>query len=86
MLIFQQTEKLSSSAQNKSVSDNAQIVHEVTNCPNKANSYHECVRYCSQRWGLKQFNPSPVMCQKRAKVLKKYPMPPHWLEVADPET
>ena len=66
---------------------NSQLIHDCIDCPNKENKYHECVdEYCKRRYGLKPFQPDSTMCEKKMKVLKKYPLPVHWLEVGDPGT
>jgi polyglutamine-binding protein 1 len=63
-----------------------QYVNEIPACPNRVNPYHTCVKYCRNRWGLKKFNPDSDMQRKRERMLRKYPLPEGWKEVADPET
>lgn len=59
---------------------------EVLACPNKWNPHHQCVDYCRQRWGVRTFQPDPNMLRRRDRMLRKYPLPDNWQEVADPET
>ncbi|XP_076448612.1 polyglutamine-binding protein 1-like [Babylonia areolata] len=66
--------------------DDTDYVHEVINCPNKANPFHTCVKFCKNRWGMKSFSPESDMLRKRDRMLRKYPLPDGWKEVADPET
>lgn len=61
-------------------------MREVIACPNKTNPYHTCSDYCKNRYGMKKWNPDPDMIRKRDRMLRKYPLPPDWQEVADPET
>jgi hypothetical protein len=63
-----------------------ELIHEVILCPNRFNPYHSCVDYCRQRWGCKRFKPDPAMASRRERLLRRYPLPPGWLEVGDPET
>nr|XP_011411938.1 polyglutamine-binding protein 1 [Crassostrea gigas] len=62
------------------------LVHEVSACPNRFNRYHTCVEYCLKRWGSQKFEPPPTMLKKRDRMLKRYPLPEGWEEVADPLT
>lgn len=68
------------------VEDDEQHIYEVTACPNRSNPYHVCVKYCKNRWGLKLFTPDTVMLSRRDRMLRKYPLPDGWKEVADPDT
>lgn len=68
------------------VQEEDSTVHEVPACPNRSNPYHECSDYCKERWGVKKWNPSEDMIRKRDRMLRKYPLPPEWQEIADPET
>ncbi|KAL4226449.1 Polyglutamine-binding protein 1 [Mactra antiquata] len=61
-------------------------LREVPACPNRWNPYHDCTDYCRQRWGIKTWNPSDTMIRKRDRMLRKYPLPPEWQEIPDPET
>ena len=62
------------------------IIIQVIACPNKKNPYHQCTDYCKNRYGMKKWNPLPDMIRKRDRMLRKYPLPPDWQEVPDPET
>ncbi|XP_045166157.1 polyglutamine-binding protein 1-like [Mercenaria mercenaria] len=66
--------------------DEEDSLREVPACPNRSNPYHECSDYCKQRWGMKVWNPTEDMIRKRDRMLRKYPLPPEWQEIADPET
>lgn len=66
--------------------ENKPLFHEVLACPNKSNRFHECLDYCRQRWGLKSFEPDSNMIKRRDRMLKNYPLPEGWEEVADPGT
>lgn len=66
--------------------EEAHYVHEVTACPNRTNPYHVCVKYCKTRWGMKKFSPDQDMLKRRERMLRKYPLPEGWIEVADPDT
>jgi hypothetical protein len=35
---------------------------------------------------MKVWNPTEDMIRKRDRMLRKYPLPPEWQEIADPET
>ncbi|XP_048742628.1 polyglutamine-binding protein 1-like [Ostrea edulis] len=62
------------------------LVFEVSACPNRYNKYHTCVEYCMKRWGSQRFEPAPTMIRKRDRMLRRYPLPEGWEEVADPQT
>ena len=66
--------------------DDTEYIHEVTACPNRSNPYHTCVKYCRNRWGIQTFSPDKDMLKRRDRMLKKYPLPDGWKEVADPDT
>ena len=51
--------------------------------PNRSNPYHECTKYCFEKFGIKKFQPNPVMEKRRIRMLKIYPLPPNWIEVPD---
>lgn len=55
-------------------------------CPNKWNIFHECSDFCYNHWadGIKE--PSAENERKRLKMMKKYPLPPHWEEMYDKGT
>ena len=61
-------------------------IHEVFACPNRSNPYHICVQYCKKQYGLKAFSPVGSMLSRRERMLRKYPLPEGWNEVADPNT
>ncbi|KAK6176244.1 hypothetical protein SNE40_014562 [Patella caerulea] len=63
---------------------NEPIITEVINCPFKINPYHECTDYCKNTYGLKPFEPESKMLKLRERMLRKYPLPDNWREVADP--
>ena len=67
-------------------SDSGIDVEEVANCPNLSNPYHECNDFCKKKFGLKQFQPNPVMERRRLRMLKIYPLPAGWKEVPDIQT
>ncbi|XP_061187428.1 polyglutamine-binding protein 1-like [Saccostrea echinata] len=62
------------------------LVYDVSACPNRYNKYHTCVEYCKKRWGIQKFEPAPSMIKKRDRMLRRYPLPGGWEEVADPLT
>ncbi|XP_074645531.1 polyglutamine-binding protein 1-like [Tubulanus polymorphus] len=62
------------------------LLYEVRACPNRTNPYHECADYCMKTYGLKAFNADKDMTRKKNRMLSKYPLPPGWEEVADPNT
>ncbi|KAK7102961.1 polyglutamine-binding protein 1-like [Littorina saxatilis] len=66
--------------------DDTEYIHEVTACPNRWNPYHTCVKHCKNRWGMKTFAAEPEMLRKRERMLRKYPLPDGWKEVADPDS
>ncbi|XP_015369738.1 PREDICTED: polyglutamine-binding protein 1 [Diuraphis noxia] len=55
-------------------------------CPNKSNVYHECSKFCEQRWrnGIKR--PRNGYLKSRNAMLEKFPLPKNWHEVYDPGT
>ena len=62
------------------------IIHEAIDCPNKWNKWHTCVDYCVDRYGYKKFRHLLSLEKKRDRLLRKYPLPSHWIEVGDPDT
>ncbi|XP_060080960.1 polyglutamine-binding protein 1-like [Ylistrum balloti] len=62
------------------------LIWVVSACPNKDNPYHKCVAYCHERWGMEKFEASEEMLRKRDRMLRRYPLPEGWEEVADAET
>jgi polyglutamine-binding protein 1 len=57
-----------------------------SNCPNQHNPYHECSKYCFEKYGYKKFQPNAVMEKRRIRMLKIYPLPANWVEVPDLDT
>ena len=66
--------------------DDGPVTHQVPACPNRENKYHTCVDYCKERWGMKEFHKDSEMIRKRDRMLRKYPLPDGWTEVADPDS
>lgn len=66
--------------------DDGPLTHQVPACPNRENKYHTCVDYCKERWGMKEFHKDSEMIRKRDRMLRKYPLPDGWTEVADPDS
>ena len=62
------------------------LIHETSNCPNIDNPYHKCSTFCNKKWGYKQFEEDIAMEIKKSRMLRKYPLPADWIEVADPRT
>ncbi|XP_013395140.1 polyglutamine-binding protein 1 [Lingula anatina] len=77
---------LSSSLRGGEDNEEKQLIHEVINCPNKTNRYHDCSQWCRKTWGLRKFIADSYSEPKRKKMLLKYPLAPGWEEVADPDT
>ncbi|OQR75086.1 polyglutamine-binding protein 1-like [Tropilaelaps mercedesae] len=64
-------------------------------CPNKWNAHHRCLVWCMKRWGNGNLlgnliegvsEEHPAMTRKRLRMLRKYPLPPKWMEEYDPGT
>ncbi|KAK3103479.1 hypothetical protein FSP39_019546 [Pinctada imbricata] len=68
------------------IEQNQELIFDVAACPNRSNPYHTCAAYCAERWGMRKFTASPSMTRKRDRMLRKFPLPEGWEEVADPET
>ncbi|KAL3315647.1 Polyglutamine-binding protein 1 [Cichlidogyrus casuarinus] len=66
--------------------ENGTLIDAVAQCPNKANPYHKCSMRCFNSYGRHKFNPSDEYLRLRTRMLRKYPLPDHWLEVGDPIT
>ncbi|XP_064632751.1 polyglutamine-binding protein 1-like [Lineus longissimus] len=62
------------------------LIHEVNGCPNITNPFHECNDWCRKNWGNKKFEPGVDMLRKKARMLRRYPLPEDWYEIADPTT
>lgn len=58
----------------------------VLGCPNKYNIYHECSRYCIERYSDIGVNSQPTLEQRKllAIILKTYPLTNDWTIVYDP--
>ncbi|XP_055377893.1 polyglutamine-binding protein 1 [Condylostylus longicornis] len=50
-------------------------------CPNKYNIYHKCTLYCVTRWMDGIVDPDREYLKRKDRLLKKYPLPKHWVEV-----
>ncbi|KAL7056927.1 hypothetical protein AAHC03_019234 [Spirometra sp. Aus1] len=68
------------------VIENGILVYECADCPNQANPYHDCVEYCFERYGRRTFHTDQRLGRLRDRMLRRYPLPSHWLEVGDPTT
>ena len=57
-------------------------------CPNKFNPYHICIEFCYDRWreGVPESRLTKSYLRKKARMLRKYPLPPGWKEVRWPES
>lgn len=67
------------------VYENGILIHEIAACPNRSNPYHECTAFCYNRHGRRTFRPNnPNMIRLRDRMLRRYPLPPNWVEVGDP--
>ena len=57
-------------------------------CLLRSNPYHKCSDYCEKRYGLVTFQgvSNPDVERKRLRMLRLYPLPDGWKEIADPET
>ena len=62
------------------------IIFQTTCCPFRTNPYHECLAWCRRKYGLKAWKPEPISMPRRERMLRKYPLPPGWVEVADTDT
>ncbi len=59
------------------------ILPKVANCPNRGITQHSCTDVCIKKFGLKKFQPHPVLEKRRLRMLKIYPLPTNWIEVPD---
>uniref|UniRef100_A0A5K3FDS7 Polyglutamine-binding protein 1 n=1 Tax=Mesocestoides corti TaxID=53468 RepID=A0A5K3FDS7_MESCO len=67
--------------------ENGTLIHEIAACPNLANPYHECTAYCFERYGRRTFRQCDQRLGRlRDRMLRRYPLPSHWIEVGDPVT
>ncbi|KAI0985460.1 hypothetical protein GJ496_000011 [Pomphorhynchus laevis] len=62
------------------------IIEEVVDCPNISNPHHQCVDFCLERYGLKKYHPNGKDEINRLRMLKRYPLPDDWKEIADPRS
>lgn len=61
-------------------------VEEVANCPDRLKSTHVCDEGCKQRYGLMEYHPDLKVERNRLRMLKRYPLPWNWKEIADPRS
>ncbi|CAH8431383.1 unnamed protein product [Schistosoma bovis] len=66
--------------------ENGVLIHECAECPSQANPYHVCSPYCYERYGRRKFNPDLTNIRLKSRMLRRYPLPSHWIEVGDPVT
>lgn len=62
------------------------LVYHAARCPNLENPYHDCVELCFKRYGRKPFRPHLASLRLRDRMLRRFPLPPAWIEVGDPDT
>lgn len=62
------------------------IFYETTACPNRSNPYHECLAYCKNRYGMREWDPDIDMLKRKDRMLRKYPLPEGWVQVGDYDT
>lgn len=53
-------------------------------CPNKYNVWHKCTLYCVNRWKEGKSSPSSEYMMRYRRLIKRYPLPPGWVEMYDP--
>lgn len=66
--------------------NNQQIIVDgpVLGCPNKYNIYHQCSKYCIERFGQPDsFNPNLDQKKYLLVLLREYPLPSDWSIVYD---
>ncbi|VDP87294.1 unnamed protein product [Echinostoma caproni] len=66
--------------------ENGILIYECAQCPNLQNPYHNCVAYCFERYGRRKFFSDLRNMRLKNRMLQRYPLPSHWLEVGDPST
>ncbi|KAK4473287.1 hypothetical protein MN116_004455 [Schistosoma mekongi] len=66
--------------------ENGVLIHECAECPNQTNPYHICSPYCYERYGRRKFNADLTSIRLKSRMLRRYPLPSHWIEVGDPVT
>lgn len=52
-------------------------------CPNKCNIYHRCTLFCVETFGDGIKEPSASYLVRKARLLKRHPLPKDWKEVYD---
>lgn len=52
-------------------------------CPNKYNIFHRCSLFCVNTFGDGIKEPSSEYQKRKARLLKRYPLPKDWTEVYD---
>lgn len=52
-------------------------------CPNKFNVYHRCSLFCVEKYGDGIKEPSESYLVRKARLLKRHPLPKDWKEVFD---
>ncbi|CAL8102898.1 unnamed protein product [Calicophoron daubneyi] len=62
------------------------LIHECAECPNQENPYHQCSAYCFERYGRRKFVGDLKNMRLKNRMLRRYPLPSHWIEVGDPVT
>ncbi|KER22694.1 hypothetical protein T265_09249 [Opisthorchis viverrini] len=66
--------------------ENGILVYECADCPNRQNVYHRCKPYCFERYGRQKFSADMRWIRLKNRMLRRYPLPSHWIEVGDPVT
>lgn len=52
-------------------------------CPNKYNIHHKCSLFCANKYGDGIKEPSGEYSRRKARLLKRYPLPKDWKEIFD---
>lgn len=52
-------------------------------CPNKCNVHHRCTLFCREKFGDGIKEPSSSYLVRKARLLKRHPLPKDWKEVYD---
>lgn len=58
-------------------------VNGYDGCPNKTNIYHRCTLFCAEKFGDGIKEPSANYLIRKARLLKRHPLPKEWKEVYD---
>ncbi|KAF7255062.1 hypothetical protein EG68_08038 [Paragonimus skrjabini miyazakii] len=66
--------------------ENGILIHECADCVNQQNPYHQCTAYCFERYGRRKFTAELTSLRLKNRMLRRYPLPSHWIEVGDPVT